>query len=179
MSGAVISATMNRRRKEAQLEQTRSPKPPPGRLSHFEGSMKQSGMSGVLNESHLLKIENNQVYMLTRKEVVENISGLLRDQQKMRKGYCNCLFFFIFVVLYLSVLSYQWNTVEMHDQYRAIRNEILGPLMNSDGYVVDSVANSDFIIDDWLKVILEPIFKDKSCGDAKVSGMSNASVFQN
>ena len=136
--------------------------------------MKQNDILNVLNEPHLIKVENNQVYMLNKKEAIKRLASLLEDQKKMRTGYCNCLFFFIFVVLYLSVLSLQWNTVEMHDQYRAIRNEILAPLIDSGGYVVDTVANADFIVDEWLDTILKPIFKDTSCGDAKVSGLSNA-----
>ena len=116
---------MSSRRKAAQKlkesEQTRSPKPPPGRFSHFEDDMKQNDILNVLNEPHLIKVENNQVYMLNKKEAIKRLASLLEDQKKMRTGYCNCLFFFIFVVLYLSVLSLQWNTVEMHDQYRAIK----------------------------------------------------------
>ena len=174
MSGAIISATMSSRRKAAQIskesEQTRSlPKPPSGRFSHFGDSMKQNDISNVLNEPHLLKVENNQVYMLNKREVVKRLAGLLeRPAKRCVRVTAIVYFFFIFVVLYLSVMSFQWNTVEMHDQYRAIRNEILAPLMGSDGYIVDTVANADFIVDDWLDASLNPIFKDTSCGDANV-----------
>ena len=173
MSGAVVSATMkNRRKNNSQQQQTRSPQPlpPKRRKNQNQNANNEVNVADVLNEAHLLKIDNNQVYMLTKKEAAVKISKLIKDQQKMRTGYCNCLFFYIFVFLYLGVMNLQWNTVEMHEQYVSIRQDVLGPLLDANGYVADTIPNANFVVDDWLKPVLEPIFAKSKCGDAKCTG---------
>ena len=61
MSGAVVSATMkNRRKNNSQQQQTRSPQPlpPKRRKNQNQNANNEVNVADVLNEAHLLKIDN-------------------------------------------------------------------------------------------------------------------------